>query len=96
MGCAGIGSAQGAMMETVLPNETGLVVAPGDPVALADALAAVLNLDREALDYLAENARAHVLRHYTTRLMQSATLGVYDELLGTQMRAIFDGNTHEH
>nr|WP_249193607.1 glycosyltransferase family 4 protein [Gluconobacter wancherniae] len=96
MGCPVIGSAQGAMMETVLPNETGLVVAPGDPVALADALAAVLNLDQEALDYLAENARAHVLRHYTTRLMQSATLGVYDELLGTQMRAIFDGNTHEH
>ena len=95
MGKPVIGTAQGAMMETVLPGETGLVIPPNDPQALAGALAAILSTDDETLADLAENARQHVLQNYTIRQMQSATLGVYDELLGTHLRAFFDGQNND-
>ncbi|EHH67963.1 lipopolysaccharide biosynthesis protein [Gluconobacter morbifer G707] len=91
MGRPVIGTSQGAMMETVLPGETGLVVPPDDAPALAAALASVLSAPQDALDWLAEKARAHVLRHYTIRQMQAATLGVYDELLGIHLRETFEG-----
>ena len=96
MGKPVIGTAQGAMMETVLPGQTGLVIPPDNPQALAEALAGILSADDETLAYLAENAREHVLRNYTIRQMQSATLGVYDELLGTHLRASFDGQTDDN
>ncbi|KXV20503.1 glycosyltransferase family 4 protein [Gluconobacter japonicus] len=95
MGKPVIGTAQGAMMETVLPGQTGLVVPPNTPQALAEALAATLLMDNETRGYLAENARQHALQNYTIQQMQSATLGVYDELLGTHLRASFDGQTHD-
>ena len=95
MGKPVIGTAQGAMMETVLPGQTGLVIPPDNPQALAEALVGILSADDETLAYLAENAREHVLRNYTIRQMQSATLGVYDELLGTHLRASFDGQTDD-
>ncbi|GAN90366.1 glycosyl transferase [Gluconobacter frateurii M-2] len=95
MGKPVIGTAQGAMMETVLPGQTGLVVPPDNPKALAEALAATLSIDDETRAYLAENARQHVLQNYTIRQMQSATLGVYDELLGTHLRASFDGQNDD-
>ena len=95
MGCPVIGTAQGAMMETILPGETGLVVPPDDADALADALKSVLETDEEALDWLSEKARTHAVAHYTTSLMQSRTLGVYDELLGTRLRTTFEEQTHD-
>ena len=96
MGKPVIGTAQGAMMETVLPGQTGLVIPPDNPQALAEALVGILSADDDTLAYLAENAREHVLRNYTIRQMQSATLGVYDELLGTHLRASFDGQTDDN
>ncbi|MQR98131.1 glycosyltransferase family 4 protein [Gluconobacter aidae] len=95
MGRPVIGTAQGAMMETILPGETGLIVPPGDAEALADALKSVLETDEEALDWLAEKARAHAIAHYTTSLMQARTLGVYDELLGTRLRTTFEEQNHD-
>lgn len=89
MGCPVIVSAQGGAMETILPGETGLLIPPNDAPALAEALWQVLNATPEDLAALAETARDHVLRHYTTWQMQSATLSVYDELLGTNLRANF-------
>lgn len=95
MGRPVIGTAQGAMMETILPGETGLVVPPDDPDALADALNSVLETDEGALGWLAEKARAHAIAHYTTTLMQARTLGVYDELLGTRLRTTFEEHSHD-
>jgi len=70
-------------METVLPHRTGLLVPPDDAPALAEALCQILTLSEGARDLLAETARHHIAENYTTRQMQSATLAVYDELLGT-------------
>jgi len=95
MGRPVIGTAQGAMMETILPGETGLVVPPGDAEALAEALKTILLMDWDTQDRMMDKARTHAVAHYTTALMQSRTLGVYDELLGTRLRTTFEEQTHD-
>jgi glycosyltransferase involved in cell wall biosynthesis len=75
-----IASDLGAPRETVEEGVTGWRVPPGDPAALAAALAAALVLPPEARQALGTRARAHVLAHYTTQAMQEATLAVYREL----------------
>ena len=82
MGRPVVVSAQGGAMETVLPYRTGLLVPPDDAVALAESLLQILILSDGARSLLAETARHHIAENYTTRQMQSATLAVYDELLG--------------
>lgn len=69
-------------METVIPYRTGLLIPPDDETALADGLYQLLTLPEGARSLLAETARHHIAETYTTRQMQSATLAVYDELLG--------------
>lgn len=95
MGRPVIGTAQGGMMETILPGDTGLVVPPNDVRALAGALRDVLDSDPEALSWLGERSRAHACRNFTTTLMQSRTLGVYDEILGTHLRSTFEEQCHD-
>lgn len=70
----------GAPRETVEEGVTGWRVPPGDPAALAAAIAAALALPREAREAIGARARAHVLARYTTQAMQEATLAVYREL----------------
>lgn len=70
----------GGPRETVVQGETGWRVAPGDPAALAAAIAQALGLPPAARAAIGEAARAHVLAHYTTAAMQQATLAVYREL----------------
>ncbi|WP_025885888.1 glycosyltransferase family 4 protein [Asaia prunellae] len=82
MGRPVIVSAQGGAMETVIPYRTGLLIPPDDETALADGLYQLLTLPEGARSLLAETARHHIAETYTTRQMQSATLAVYDELLG--------------
>jgi glycosyltransferase involved in cell wall biosynthesis len=52
----------GGLSEIVLDGETGLIVPPEDPVALAGALLRVLD-DREHAAWLGRNGRARVERH---------------------------------
>ncbi|MFT8718350.1 glycosyltransferase family 4 protein [Acetobacter sp.] len=78
-------AAHGAAMETVRHGETGLLFPPGDARALAEMIAATLEASVEQRMALGLAARENVLAHYTTRSMQQATLGVYDELLGTTL-----------
>jgi glycosyltransferase involved in cell wall biosynthesis len=56
-------------------------VPPGDPAALADALAVALALSAADRERLAAAARAHVERRFTRETMCAATLAVYAELL---------------
>jgi len=78
----------GAVPETVLappdvaPAEaTGWRVPAGDPVALATALAEVLNLGATARDALSLRARAHVRRNFSLEKMCAETLEVYERLV---------------
>lgn len=96
MGTPVIASALGAVCETVLaPPEvaedarTGWRVTPGDPAALADAIAAALALPGAAREAMGARGRAHVLANFSTARMQAGTLDVYDSLLGTALGGAF-------
>ncbi len=75
-----IASDLGAPRETVEEGVTGWRVEPGDPAALAQAIARALALPAGERAAMGERGRAAVLARYTTRAMQEATLAVYREL----------------
>ena len=77
-----IASELGAPRETVRPGETGWLVPPGDPAALAEAVLRALAEPPERRAAMGRAARASVLSRFTTAAMQRATLAVYAELLG--------------
>lgn len=81
MGTPVIASDHGAAPEIVRVGETGWLVPPGEPEALAAALARVLDLDSAARLALAARARAHVAERFSKDLMCARTLGVYAGLL---------------
>ncbi|MCX2562761.1 glycosyltransferase family 4 protein [Acetobacter thailandicus] len=89
MCCPVIVTAHGAALETVRNGLTGLAIPPGDDVALADALRIVLEASPEGRASMGQTARNDVLLNYTTLNMQHATLGTYDELLGTHLAETF-------
>lgn len=81
MGRPVIATDHGGARETILREETGWLVPPGDVNALAYALHEALGLDARARALLATKAMNHVAQHFTNDLMAQATLDVYAELL---------------
>lgn len=78
----------GAVGETVATppavgdgDRTGWKVPPGDPAALARALASALELDVDARAALASRARAHVRTAFSLEAMTDRTMAVYRDLL---------------
>ena len=82
MGRPVIVSDHGAPRETVIPNQTGWLVEPGDPHALAQALEHFLSLSEAERSTMAQAAQAFVNREFTREAMCAATLNVYREVLG--------------
>lgn len=78
-----VATAHGGAAETIAPGETGWLVPPSDPVALAAALDRLLAMDQGARQEIGRAARAAVMRSYSLSAMQSATVGIYRELLTT-------------
>ncbi|MGE0743708.1 MAG: glycosyltransferase family 4 protein [Rhodospirillales bacterium] len=87
MGRPVIATDHGGSRETVLPGETGWLVPPGDPAALADALAIALALSPDDRRRLGAAARDNVLHHFTRETMCADTLAVYAELLDARAAA---------
>ena len=87
MGRPVIATAHGGALETVRPGETGLLVPPGDSAALAEALAATLDLDPATRLALARHQIAHAREHFSSALMTRRTLDVYEELVPLQATA---------
>lgn len=81
MGKPVIATDHGGARETVLPGETGWLVPPNDPAALAAALGEALALTPERRLQIAERARRNVMDNYTVDRMCEAYLGVYTRLL---------------
>ena len=81
MGVPVVATNHGAALETVEPGVTGWLVPPGDPLPLAQAVGAALDLDEEARVRLAAIARARVVEQFSRARMCAATLAVYRELL---------------
>ena len=78
MGLPVVASDHGGAREIVLQGETGWLVPPEDPAALAEGIRTALAAAGPAL---AERARTHVLVNFTQAEMCGNTLAVYAELL---------------
>ena len=76
-----IASDHGGARETVLTNQTGWLVPPGDADALAEALAKVLALDEAARGRLSDAAIANVEERFSKQKMCAKTLEIYNEVL---------------
>ncbi len=74
-------SDHGGGRETVIEYETGARVQPGNANALAGALRAMIGLGPGVRASMGAAGRAHVLRHFSKRGLQTATLSVYKRLL---------------
>ena len=81
MGRPIVATDHGGARETVLPGETGWLVAPNDPAALAEGIRAALALDEDARARLSDRAVAHVRTNFSRYQMCARTLSVYSELL---------------
>ncbi len=81
MGCPIVAADHGASQELVLPNETGWLVPPNDPDALADTLRSALALDAASREAWARRAISRTRQLFTKQTMCAATLDVYRELL---------------
>jgi glycosyltransferase involved in cell wall biosynthesis len=64
----------------VIANETGLLVPPANPTALAAAIRSVL-ADRSLAQRLASAGRARVEQEFSATKMVQQVISVYDELL---------------
>jgi glycosyltransferase involved in cell wall biosynthesis len=98
MGCPVIATAIGAPPETVRAEPhvgrgeiTGWLIPPADAHALARQIGSALALTAEERSAIGGRARAHVLENFSLADMKNATLGVYDQLLGTSLGAQCDG-----
>ncbi|WP_193186580.1 glycosyltransferase family 4 protein [Nisaea sediminum] len=81
MGRPIVATDHGGARESVLPGETGFLVTPNDPDALAAGIRWALSLTSNERATLSEKAIAHAREHYTTRDMCLRTLSVYEEVL---------------
>ncbi len=81
MGLPSVASDLGGPRELVVPGETGLLVPPGDPAALASALAGLL-CDPARLRAMGEAAYRRARRLFDARTNAAATIALYDEVLG--------------
>ncbi len=75
-----IATRHGGSLETVRDKETGWLVEPGDPGAMARALRAVLD-DRNQLPAVGQSGLAWVEQHFTATRMCEKTLDLYQQLL---------------
>ena len=77
MGRLVIATEHGGARETVLPGQTGWLVAPADPDALAAALAEALSIDPDLRTSIGRAARNHAISNFTVDQMCARTLDVY-------------------
>ena len=76
-----IATAHGGAQETVIENETGWLVPPGDVDALAKRLDKVLNLTLKQRNILSKKGIENVQKWFSKDKMCAKTLDVYNEVL---------------
>ncbi len=80
-GCARIACAAGGMPQTVIHEQTGLLVAPGEAQPLGDAVIRLLG-DAALRDRLARKAGEQVRAQHSVASMTQGNLAVYRQVLG--------------
>lgn len=81
MGRVVIATSHGGAGETVMDGQTGFLVPPGEPQALAEALDRALDMSADERVAWGRNTRAVVGETFSVQAMQYAVLAVYGELL---------------
>lgn len=76
-----IATAHGGAQETVIEGETGWLVPPGDPKALAETINKALSLSTDERAALSKKGIANVRDNFSKDAMCSKTLDVYNEVL---------------
>ncbi|MDQ6779155.1 MAG: glycosyltransferase, partial [Actinomycetota bacterium] len=79
-GCAVVASAHGGLPEIIRDRQTGRLVTPGDPAALARAAAALLD-DPSARERLGATAAADVRERFAPERLLASIQDLYDEVL---------------
>ena len=92
MGRPLIATDHGGSQETILRDETGWLVQPGDINGLATALSEALSLDANQRAKLATRAMSHIGAHFTNESMCAGTLDVYAELLNAAVARALPSN----
>ena len=83
MGRPIVACGHGGASESVLDGETGWLVKPNDPAALAEGLERALALEEPQRQILSHLAVRNVRENFSKFQMCARTLSVYDELLST-------------
>lgn len=81
-----IATDHGGARETVIHGETGWLVRPGDPDALAEALKRALSLTADDRETISRRAIARVRERFSREDMCRKTLDVYAEVMALQER----------
>lgn len=80
MGVPVVATRLGGFIETIKPGETGWLVEPNDPQALALAITEAFMQTADQKATMVQNARQYARMHYDKWKMVADTLAVYDEL----------------
>ncbi len=81
MGRPVIATDHGGARETVLPGVSGLLTAPGDTTALANAIAELAARDPRARAEMGARGRAHIAGRYSLERMCADTIALYRKLI---------------
>lgn len=84
MGRPVVATDHGGSREIILRDKSGLLIAPGDPLALSAAIDKLAAAGPEFRRHMGEAARAHVTSHFTVERMCADTIALYRELLNDQ------------
>jgi glycosyltransferase involved in cell wall biosynthesis len=79
-GCAVISSDLPAMADIIKPNETGIVVSPQDPAALAAEINALMECPAEQ-KRLSENGRVYVASHFDWSVIANKYSKLFEQLV---------------
>jgi len=82
MGIPAVGSSIGAQGEIIVDGDTGLIVPPKNPEALAGAMQRLLDMGKTGRAEMGKKALNRVRERFTTSALQKATLAVYEGLMG--------------
>lgn len=80
-----IGTTRGGTPEQIVEGQNGWLVAPGDPQALADAIARALD-DRQALRSMGERCRALLRERFDRRKIVDEMLAIYEAAIAEKRR----------
>jgi len=83
-----VATAVGGTPDVVIQNETGLLVPPGDPSALADAMLRLLT-DRRLAESFGRAGRARVEAHFDEQTMRRRTEALLDRLVEHHLELTF-------